>query len=173
MMYESIIFILSHSHFKQEEDRAVSALSGFGLNQYLAGAGLPTGAHVYADPLGFSGLMSHATTELHDPDSSEASISPVLAGVGMDLEDALEGDPLELGAEPDEQEQQHHLEGSKRQERPKKMRTKTRMVEKPKTVYERYPSFRPGKVLDFSELFKGYINRKSRVSKRPFHGKLL
>jgi transcription initiation factor TFIID subunit 1, fungi type len=143
-------------------------LSSFGLNQYLAGAGLPTGANVFADSLGFSGLVTHATTELHDPDSSEASITPVLAATGVDLEDDLEGDPLELGAEVEEIGQ---VGERTIQKKPKKKMVKTRMVEKPKSVYERYPSFRPGRVLDFSELFKGFINRKSRVSKRPFHGK--
>jgi transcription initiation factor TFIID subunit 1, fungi type len=142
-------------------------LSSFGLNQYLAGAGLPTGAKVYADSLGFSGLVTNATTKLHDPDSSEASITPVLAATGIDLEDALEGDPLELGAEVEETERVEELVI---QRKPRRKKIKTRMVERPKKVYERYPSFRPGRALDFSDLFKGFINRKSRVSKRPFHG---
>lgn len=45
-----------------------------------------------------------------------------------------------------------------------------RLVERPKTVYERFPSFEKDKVLNFTELFKGFTVKKSRISKRPFHG---
>jgi hypothetical protein len=53
---------------------------------------------------------------------------------------------------------------------PKRVKVIKRLVERPKSVYERFPTFEKDKVLDFTELFKGYTVSKSRVSKRPFHG---
>lgn len=52
----------------------------------------------------------------------------------------------------------------------KKKRIIRRLVERQKTVYERFPTYEKDKVLDFTELFKGYTVPKSRTSKRPFHG---
>ena len=54
--------------------------------------------------------------------------------------------------------------------RPKRKRIVRRRVERPKTVYERFPTFERDKVLDFTELFKGYTVPKSRISKRYFTG---
>jgi hypothetical protein len=51
----------------------------------------------------------------------------------------------------------------------RRVRVVKRLVERPKSVYERFPAFEKDKVLDFSELFKGFTVRKSRLSKRPFH----
>ena len=53
----------------------------------------------------------------------------------------------------------------------KTKRTVVRRVERPKTVYERFPTFEKDKVLDFTELFKGYTVPRSRTSKRYFTGK--
>lgn len=52
---------------------------------------------------------------------------------------------------------------------PKQRRTRVvrRLVERPKTVYERFPSFEKNKVLDFTELFQGFAVKKSRVVRRP------
>ena len=52
----------------------------------------------------------------------------------------------------------------------KKTKIIRRRVERPKTVYERFPTFERDKILDFTELFKGYTVPKSRVSKRYFTG---
>lgn len=51
----------------------------------------------------------------------------------------------------------------------KRVRVVKRLVERPKTVYERFPAFEKDKVLDFSELFKGYTGKKTRLVKKPFH----
>ncbi|EEB88019.1 hypothetical protein MPER_14393, partial [Moniliophthora perniciosa FA553] len=51
----------------------------------------------------------------------------------------------------------------------KRVRVVKRRVERPKSVYERFPAFEKDKILDFSELFKGYTVQKSRLGKRPFH----
>jgi transcription initiation factor TFIID subunit 1, fungi type len=55
--------------------------------------------------------------------------------------------------------------------RPKgaRVRVVKRLIERPKTVYERFPAFEKDKVLNFSELFKGYTGKKSRLGKKPFH----
>ena len=56
-------------------------------------------------------------------------------------------------------------------EEPKrKTRIVKKLVERPKTVYERFPTFEKGKILDFSELFKGLAVKKSRITKKPFNG---
>jgi hypothetical protein len=52
----------------------------------------------------------------------------------------------------------------------RRVRVVRRLVERPKTVYERFPAFEKDSVLAFTELFKGKVPRKSRISKRPFHG---
>ena len=49
----------------------------------------------------------------------------------------------------------------------RRVRIVRRLVERPKTVYERFPSFEKAKVLDFTELFQGFAVKKSRVVKRP------
>jgi hypothetical protein len=48
----------------------------------------------------------------------------------------------------------------------RRVRVIRRLVERPKTVYERFPSFEKNKVLDFTELFQGFAVKKSRVVKR-------
>lgn len=52
----------------------------------------------------------------------------------------------------------------------RRVRVVKRLVERPKTVYERFPTFEKDKVLNFTELFKGYTGTKSRLVKRPFYG---
>ena len=52
----------------------------------------------------------------------------------------------------------------------KRVRIVKRLVERPRTVYERFPGFEKDKVLDFSDLFKGYTGKKSRITKRPLTG---
>jgi hypothetical protein len=49
----------------------------------------------------------------------------------------------------------------------RRVRVIRRLVERPKTVYERFPSFEKNRVLDFTELFQGFAVKKSRVVKRP------
>lgn len=56
------------------------------------------------------------------------------------------------------------------QPKQKRVRTITRLVERSKSVYERFPAFEKDRVLDFSELFKGYIPKKSRITKRSLVG---
>lgn len=90
-------------------------------------------------------------------------------GEGEDWEDEVD---REL-----EEEEEHgglvvktEIESPRMSRREKKKRVIRRLVERPKTVYERFPTYEKDKVLDFTELFKGYTVPKSRTSKRPFHG---
>ncbi|KAF8445744.1 TAF1 transcription initiation factor TFIID subunit TAF1 [Boletus edulis BED1] len=48
----------------------------------------------------------------------------------------------------------------------KRVRIVKRLIERPRTVYERFPGFEKDRVLDFSDLFKGYTAKKSRITKR-------
>ena len=59
------------------------------------------------------------------------------------------------------------MESPRMGKRERKKRIVRRLVERPKTVYERFPTFEKDKILDFTELFKGYTVHKSRLSKRP------
>lgn len=52
----------------------------------------------------------------------------------------------------------------------RRIRIVKRLIERPKTVYERFPGFEKGRILDFSDLFKGYTRKKSRITKRPLTG---
>ena len=50
----------------------------------------------------------------------------------------------------------------------RRVRIVKRLVERPRSVYERFPTYEKNSVLDFTELFKGYTAPKSRLVKRPF-----
>lgn len=52
----------------------------------------------------------------------------------------------------------------------RRVRVVKRLIERPKTVYERFPGFEKDNVLNFSDLFKGYTGKKSRITKRPLIG---
>ncbi len=65
------------------------------------------------------------------------------------------------------------MESPRMGKKEKRKRVIRRLVERPKTVYERFPTFERDKVLDFTELFKGYTVQKSRISKRSFYGESL
>lgn len=132
----------------------------------LSGLDLPTGPGL-SNQLGISGIPSFSANQIYndqweDPDA----VGP---GEGEDWEDEVD---KELKEESDdgaavkmELESPKHL-GKKE----KRKRVIRRLVERPKTVYERFPSFEKDKVLNFTELFKGHATQKSRVAKRPFHG---
>lgn len=81
----------------------------------------------------------------------------------------------ELEEEEEEEEEspvKMEVESPRMGREEKKTRIIRRRVERPKTVYERFPTFERDKVLDFTELFKGYTVPKSRISKRYFTGML-
>ena len=57
--------------------------------------------------------------------------------------------------------------------RKRRVRVVKKLVERPKSVYDRFPAFEQGRLLDFTELFKGQVVKRSRVGKRPLIGKIL
>lgn len=88
-------------------------------------------------------------------------------GAGKDYEDEVDA---ELKDDHEDFDVKMEEEDALEERRPKRIKLVTRLVERPKTVYERFPAFEKGKVLDFTELLKGVSIHKTRISKRPFHG---
>lgn len=128
---------------------------------------MPTGPGL-SNQLGISGVPSISAKQIYNDrwDEDEEVVGP---GEGEDWEDEVD---RELAEEGDEQPGPVKMEVESPLVRQKQKRTRTirRLVERPKTVYERFPTFEKDKVLDFTELFEGITVHKSRVLKRPFTG---
>jgi len=149
----------------QDENEAISALTGFSLNHILTDLSLPSGSGL-SNQLGISGNPSLNSSQIYsDKWDEDGAVGP---GQGEDWEDEVD---RELEAEGfDESPVKMELD-SPEAGRPKQKRVRVvkRLIERPKTVYERFPAFEKNRVLDFSELFKGYTGKKSRLVKKPFH----
>ncbi|KAF7290494.1 DUF3591 domain-containing protein [Mycena kentingensis (nom. inval.)] len=145
-----------------EEKDAISALTGFSLNS-LFGDLVPAGSNLSRLGLGASSLLNAGQIYGEDFDGDGA----VGHGQGDDWEDQID---KEMEGEEDEDVPMVKAEPqSPASIRPKRrVRIVKRLVERPKTVYERFPAYAPDRILDFTELFKGYTVQKSRLSKRPF-----
>ncbi|OCH96444.1 atypical/TAF1 protein kinase [Obba rivulosa] len=148
-----------------QEDDVIATLTGFSLDNVLSGLDLPTGPGL-SNQLGISGLPSFSAQQIYsekwdDPDA----VGP---GEGEDWEDEVD---KELKEESDDETAVKMEDESPKHIAKKEMRKKVirRLVERPKTVHERFPSFEKDKVLNFTELFRGVTVQKSHVSKRPFH----
>lgn len=147
----------------------IGALTGFSLDHVLQGMSLPSGSGL-SNKLGISGLSSLNSSQIYkDQWDDEGAVG---VGQGQDWEDEVD---RELEDEVDGEAQLDGLikmedddEPSEVPQTQKRKRIVRRLVERPKSVYERFPAFEKDKVLDFSELFKGYTAKKSRLSKRPF-----
>lgn len=153
----------------QDENDIISGITGFSLNHVLSGLDLPSGPGL-SNQLGISGLPSINERELFndkwdDPDA----VGP---GEGEDWEDEVDRE-LEEESEDEAAIKQEMMSPGEMRPREKKKRIIRRLVERPKTVYERFPNFEKDKVLNFTELFQGNTIHKSRISKRPFNGRLL
>lgn len=144
----------------------IGALTGFSLNHVLSGMSLPSGSGL-ENQLGISGMAALNSTQIYNDrwDDEDA----VGAGQGDDWEDEVNRE-LEEEEEDDPAVKMEVESPGAMPQKKKRIRVVRRQVERPKTVYERFPAFEKDKVLDFSELFKGYAVQKSRISKRPFHG---
>lgn len=150
----------------QDENEAISALTGFSLNHILTGLSLPSGSAL-SNQLGISGNPALNSSQIYsDKWDEDGTIGP---GQGQDWEEEVD---KELEEEEYAEPPVKMEVDSPGQARPKQKRVRVvkRLVERPKTVYERFPAFEKDRVLDFSELFKGYTGRKSRLAKKPFHG---
>ncbi|KZT74933.1 atypical/TAF1 protein kinase [Daedalea quercina L-15889] len=150
----------------QDETDVISTLTGFSLNNVLSGLDLPTGPGL-SNQLGISGAAGFTANQIYSEnwDNDPEAVGP---GEGEDWEDEVD---RELEAEGSDHGGQVKMEAeSPQQVGPKEKRKKVvrRLVERPKTVYERFPTFEKNKVLNFTELFKGRTTHRSRISKRPF-----
>ncbi|KAH8099333.1 atypical/TAF1 protein kinase [Cristinia sonorae] len=151
----------------QDENDVIATLTGFSLSNVLTGLDLPSGPGL-SNQLGISGLPSINASQIYN-DRWDDDPEAVGAAEGQDWEDEvdreLEEEESDGGAEVKmEMESPKHV--GRREKRKKVVR---RLVERPKTVYERFPKFEKNKVLDFTELFKGRTVYRSRIAKRPFY----
>ena len=149
----------------QDENDAISALTGFSINHVLGDLALPVGDGL-SYQLGISGIPALNSTQIYSEKWDEDAVGPEQ---GEDWEDEIDREMREE-EESDGMsiKQEVHSPGVRQKQR--RTRVVKRLVERPKSVYERFPAFEKDKVLDFSELFKGYAVRKSRLSKRPYQG---
>lgn len=152
--------------FVQEESDAISTLTGFSLDQVLNNLDLPSGSGL-SRRLGLNVGQGIKSSQIFSDDTQDDR-DAIGAGQGQDWEDEVN---RELEAEGSSDIDAVKTEVLSPGIRPKQKRVRVirRLVERPKTVHERFPTFDKDKILDFTELFKGYTVRKSRLSKRPFH----
>ncbi|PCH34054.1 atypical/TAF1 protein kinase [Wolfiporia cocos MD-104 SS10] len=151
----------------QDENDVISALTGFSLDNVLSGLNIQTGPGALSDRLGLSGATTFTATQIYndtwdDPDA----VGP---GEGEDFEDEVNRELEEEGSDKDALVKTEIESPKQLGTKEKRKRVIRRQVERPKTVYERFPTFEKDKVLNFTELFKGFTVQRSRISKRPFH----
>ncbi|KAG6866058.1 hypothetical protein C0991_009155 [Blastosporella zonata] len=152
----------------QDENDAISALTGFSLNHLLDGLSLPAGSGL-ANQLGIGGISALNSGQIYN-DKWDGDEGAVGVNQGQDWEDEIDREMREEEESDDALvKQEAHSPGGGLRQKQKRVRVVKRLIERPKTVYERFPAFEKDKVLDFSELFKGYTARKSRLGKRPYH----
>ena len=127
---------------------------------------LPSGSNL-TGRLGISGIPNLSSNEIYNDQWDDDDDGVVGRGAGKDYEDEVDA---ELKDDHEDFDVKMEEEDVLEERRPKRIKLVTRLVERPKTVYERFPAFEKGKVLDFTELLKGVSVHKTRISKRPFHG---
>ncbi|KAG5654712.1 hypothetical protein H0H81_007468 [Sphagnurus paluster] len=150
----------------QEENDAISALTGFSLNHLLDGLSIPAGSGL-ANQLGITGIPALNSGQIYsDKWDEDDAVGPEQ---GQDWEDEIDREMREEEESDDAMVKQEVHSPAVMQQKQKRVRVVKRLVERPRSVYERFPAFEKDKILDFSELFKGYTVRKSRLVKRPFH----
>jgi len=153
----------------QDENDVISALTGFSINHVLGDLSLPAGAgEELSNRLGIAGLSALNSKQIYNEKWDEDDV--VGPEQGEDWEDEIDREMREEEEEEASIKQEAHSPGIKEKQR--RVRIVKRLVERPKSVYERFPAFEKDKILDFTELFKGYTVKKSRLSKRPYQGML-
>lgn len=161
------------------------AIRGLGLDTVLAALELPSSASL-GNQLGLSGLDLYSSSRLFAGFPEEGAIG---VGEGDDYEDEVdmeikkEEEDVDMGAMSPLRpvvatpsvfgDDDDDLFGPEppRKRRKKSKATRKVITERPKDVRELFPSFEPGKILDFTELFKGRAIKKSRVKIRAYNGK--
>lgn len=139
------------------------------MNNVLSGLDLPTGPGL-TNQLGISGVPTLSAKQIYNDKWEEDDDEVVGPGEGEDWEDEVDRELAEEGVEQEGQVKMEVESPTQMGPKPKRKRIIRRLVERPKSVYERFPTFEKDKVLDFTELFKGVTVHKSRISKRPFTG---
>ncbi|KAJ7651717.1 TAF1 transcription initiation factor TFIID subunit TAF1 [Mycena polygramma] len=150
----------------QDENEAIASLTGFSLSNIL-GDLIPSSSSLNRLGLGGSSALNSGQIYGDKWDDDEDAVG---RDQGDDWEDQIDKE-MELEEEDEDATPVKAEPQSPGALQPPERRVKIikRLVERPKSVYDRFPSFEPNKVLDFSELFKGYTVQKSRLSKRPFN----
>jgi len=152
--------------FVQEENDAISTLAGFSLDHVLNTLDLPSGSGL-SRRLGLGVGQGINSSQIFSDDMQDDD-DAIGAGQGQDWEDEVNRELEAEGSSDVDTVKAEVLSPGIRQKQ-KRVRIIRRLVERPKTVHERFPTFGKDKILDFTDLFKGYTVRKSRLSKRPFH----
>jgi transcription initiation factor TFIID subunit 1, fungi type len=144
----------------REENEAVSALTGLSLDNLLDGFSFSRSG--LSNQLGISGIPSLDSSQIYNDkyDDDDA----IGADEGEDFEDEVDRELRNEGSRDVDMKAETRPVKQKK----KRVRVVKRLVERPKSVYERFPAFEKNKILDFSELFKGYTVQKPRVAKRMF-----
>ncbi|KZV94138.1 hypothetical protein EXIGLDRAFT_767429 [Exidia glandulosa HHB12029] len=160
-----------------DESAAVSALTGLGIDSILAEMGMSTEG---LDRVGLANRSALSTKQIYQ-DVSDEEEEAIGMDQGRDWEDEVDREivrephftlpplpgPSSRALQPPAPPRPVVAQPPRGEKRKKTIIVR-REVEKPKTVYELYPAFERDRVLDFSELFKGFVVNKSRISKRPF-----
>ncbi|EPQ61382.1 hypothetical protein GLOTRDRAFT_102259 [Gloeophyllum trabeum ATCC 11539] len=153
----------------------ISTITGYDLDRVLNGYNLPS-TSALSSQLGILGIPSLDPRQIYGDKWDDDVVGP---DQGEDFEDQVDE---ELENEEDQADQEMENEESPREasvkvedeptesmpKKERRIRVVRRLVERPKSVYERFPTYEKDKILDFTELFKGYTVPRSRVSKRPF-----
>ncbi|KIK07513.1 hypothetical protein K443DRAFT_129177 [Laccaria amethystina LaAM-08-1] len=149
----------------QDEHDAISALTGFSLSHVLDGLSLPTGSGL-SNQLGISGLPALNPSQIYnDKWDEDDAVGPEQ---GEDWEAEIDREMQEEEEESATGRVKQEVHSPVVRKKGKRVRVVKRLVERPKSVYERFPAFEKNRILNFSELFKGYTVRKSRLAKRPY-----
>ncbi|KAJ7675383.1 TAF1 transcription initiation factor TFIID subunit TAF1 [Mycena rosella] len=149
----------------QDENEAISALTGFSLTNIL-GDLIPSSSSL-TNRLGLAGSSALNSSQIYG-DNWDDDEDAVGRDQGEDWEDQIDKEMEEEEEDSDVPvKAEPQSPGALKPER--RVKIIKRLVERPKSVYQRFPAFEQNKILDFSELFKGYTVQKSRLSKRPFH----
>ncbi|TFY72421.1 hypothetical protein EVG20_g603 [Dentipellis fragilis] len=125
---------------------------------------LPSGAGL-SNQLGISGIPTLSSGQIYNDKWDDDTVG---AGEGEDYED-------EVDRELEEEEEESspvklEVESPQTNTLPeKRVRVVRRLVEKPKTIYERFPTYDKDKILDFTELLKGRTIKKPRITTRPLY----
>ncbi|KAJ8083724.1 hypothetical protein PM082_002490 [Marasmius tenuissimus] len=150
-----------------DENEAISALTGFSLNHILGDLSLPSTG--LSNQLGISTTQSFSSNQIYN-ENYDGDEDAVGLDQGEDWEAQIDAEMAAEGFSGGTDGNEIKVEAeSPRALKERRVKVVRRLVERPKSVYERFPAFEKNKVLDFSELFKGYTVQKSRLGKRPFH----